>query len=108
MANENNLKESIYSQVAQRLNLQMISAFIREGEGVPVLDKRSFEARESHAYSEVETAIKELKLDENTADDILSKVVAYMTTVSDIYFSLGMKAGATLAIKLTDNFETDI
>ena len=108
MANENNPKESNYSQIAKRLNLQMISAFIREGEEIPILDKRTFEARESHAYNEVETVIKELKLDENTTDDILSKIIEYMTTVSDIYFSLGMKAGATLVIKLTDNFETDI
>jgi len=108
MATNNRSTDSAYSQMARRLNLQRISAFIRDGEDVPVLDKRSFEARENDAYGEVEAAIKELKLDEHTADDILSKVVAYMTTISDIYFALGMKAGATLVIKLTDNFETDI
>ena len=108
MATDKRSNDSTYSQIARRLNLQRISAFIRDGEDVPVLDKRSFYVRENDAYSEVETAIKELKLDEHTTDEILSKVVAYMTTISDIYFALGMKAGATLVIKLTDNFEADI
>lgn len=41
-------------------------------------------------------------------EQIIAQFDDYAWELQDIYFSLGMKAGATLQCKLTDNFETDI
>lgn len=108
MTKNNRCKESSYSEMEKRINLQMISAYIRDGGDTVKLDRRSFEARETDAYNAFETFIKNLKLDEHTTDEILSEALSYMTTISDVYFSLGMKTGSNLIIKLTDNFESDL
>ena len=48
------------------------------------------------------------KYGKKEADEIITHVNEYSFVVEEIYFSLGMKTGATLHCKLTDNFETDI
>ena len=45
---------------------------------------------------------------EEEAEQLMEHITAYVAVVEEIYFSLGMKAGATLHCKLSDNFETDI
>ena len=99
--------ESYYSAMQKRLNLQSISSFIRE-EGVKVkISKDSFERREKTAFSNLETWLTQT-YGEAQAETIIDYMLNYTCVIQEIYFNLGMKAGATLLCKLTDTFETDI
>ena len=67
----------------------------------------NFREREQNAYSVLERKIAELCGKENV-EKLYSVIMDYIMIENEIQFSLGMKAGATLLCKLTDNFETDI
>lgn len=98
--------ESYFSSLKRRLNLQMIGAFIRAGDTKTIVNNDSFEQRGSEAYSKLKKLIAE-KCGEET-DNIIDKINMYSSVIEEIYFNLGLKAGAILQCKLTDNFETDI
>lgn len=99
--------ESYYSAMKRRLNLQSLGAFIRE-EGVKTkISKDSFERREKTAFSNLETRLTQA-YGEAQAETIIGYMLDYTCVIQEIYFNLGMKAGATLLCKLTDTFETDI
>ncbi|WP_040195647.1 hypothetical protein [Candidatus Soleaferrea massiliensis] len=99
--------ESYLSAMTRRLNLQMIGSFIRDGSDKVSISYDSFNQREADAYSKLENRLTE-KYGKKEADEIITHVNEYSFVVEEIYFSLGMKTGATLHCKLTDNFETDI
>ena len=97
--------DSWYSAMQRRLNLQSIGGWIREG-GEAVADFYSFDERERRAHEKLEKEIAVLCGEETTAK-ILECVNVYCNTTDAIYFSLGMKAGATLQVNLLHNLETD-
>lgn len=99
--------DSYLSAIKRRLNLQMIGNYIRDDGEKTCLNNDSFHERENNAFSKLENLLIE-KYGENERSEIISQICAYAGVVQEIYFSLGMKAGAILQCKLTDNFETDI
>lgn len=90
----------------RRLNLQMISAYIRDGSHKEIVSNESFCRRESESFSKLEKLVVE-QCGEKT-DEVIDQINAYSSVIEEIYFNLGMKAGVILHGKLTDNFETDI
>jgi hypothetical protein len=89
----------------KQLNLQNIAEFIQTG-GDTDLDKHGFTERLEKAHRDLRKYIETTCGNEKT-DDILEKIILYSSIVQDIYFSVGMKAGAKIIIQLTNNFETD-
>lgn len=98
--------ESYFSIMQRRLNLQMISAYIRDGSHKEIVSNESFCQRESESFSKLEKLVVE-QCGEKT-DEVIDQINAYSSVIEEIYFNLGMKAGVILHGKLTDNFETDI
>ena len=90
----------------RRLNLQSIGAYVRDGSDKRV-DYTSFEERANRAYSRLQNDIAAMCGGESNGK-IMERINAYCNVVEEIYFSLGMKAGATLQVKLLDNYESDI
>ena len=100
-------KKSFYSAIEKRLNLQTIGAFLRTGNGDIDVYFNNFREREQNAFSVLERKIVELCGKDNM-EKIFDVIMDYKMITDEIQFSLGMKAGATLLCKLTDNFETDV
>ena len=98
--------ESHFSDMTQRLNLQKLGVYIRYGDSKRVLDNDNFAEREDKASSKLEKLIAE-KCGEDT-ETVMDQVYAYASVIEEIYFNLGLKAGAILQHKLTDHFETDL
>lgn len=100
-------KESYMPDMKRRINLQSIGAYIRD-EGVKtVISNDGFRQRKNEAYSKLVRFFTE-KYGKKEMFTIEPRPNEYASVVEEIYFNLGMKAGATLQCKLTDNFETDI
>ena len=99
--------DSYLSAMKRRLNVQMIGNYIRDNGEKTYLSNDSFREREDKAYSELEKLLKD-KYGETELSEIFTRLHVYTGVAEEIYFSLGMKAGAILQCKLTDNFETDI
>lgn len=99
--------ESYLSAMKRRLNLQTIGAYIRDGIDICTISKTSFDQREEDAFSKLENFLTE-KYNKDGTIEMISHLTTYMSVVQEVYFNLGMKAGATLQRQLTDNFETDI
>ena len=97
--------ENKWSQIEERLNLQSIGEFIRTGTYIEV-ERSSFNERLERAYKLLRDYIEE-NCGNAKADDIIEYINNYSGIREDISFSLGMKAGAQLAIQLTGNFEAD-
>lgn len=108
--NPNYLIDLFYSNfpasMRNTINLQNIGHIIR-GNTLRKVDTRNFSEREKHATSKLHKDIASL-CGEDIAEKIREMVNEYDCIMNTMYFSLGMKAGATLQVKLLDNFETDI
>ena len=98
--------DSYFSAMKRRLNLQMIGAYIRAGDTKLFVSNDSLEKRKKETTSRLERLIEEKCGEE--AENIIEEINAYSSVIEEIYFNLGMKAGAILQCKLTDNFETEI
>lgn len=99
--------DSAVSAIKRRINLQAIGTFLRDGSTKTTTCFDSFEKRESMAFSKLSKQIEQ-NFSNGDKEEILDLIEVYTEVVSEIYFNLGMKTGATLQIKLLDNFETDI
>jgi len=100
------LTHSYYSNMQSRINLQSVGAMIRDSSDAKV-NYSSFSQREERAYDTMKKHITTL-CDPETTEKILEIIAEYRCLTDSVSFSLGMKAGATLQVKLLDNFETDI
>lgn len=98
--------DSRWSQIEGRLNLQSMREFIQHGGDIPELDKHCFTDRSETAYKDLEKYIVGI-CGEGKADEIMEKIESYTGVCEDIYFALGIKAGAQIIIQLTSNFESD-
>jgi len=96
-----------FIHMKNRINLQTIGTCIRDDGSKTQISFANFEKRENIAFSKLEQQIIEICGTEKK-NEILDCIGKYSSTIEEIYFSLGMKAGATLQVKLLDNFETDI
>lgn len=100
-------QESFYSAIAKRLNLQSIGEYLFTGCDDLRVNYNNFREREANDFSALEKQIIEL-CGNDKKEKIIDSIMEYSEIAGEIKFSLGMKAGATLHCKLTDNFETDI
>lgn len=96
-----------FTRMKNRINLQTIGTFIRDDGSKTQISFDNFEKREDSAFSKLKQQVIEICGAEKK-DEILEYIWQYSSTVEEIYFSLGMKVGATLQVKLLDNFETDV
>lgn len=90
-----------------RINIQTIGSYIRTGGDLIQVSFSNFKERRNTAYSKLEQQIIEICGTEKK-NEILDCIGEYSSTVEEIYFNLGMKAGATLQVNLLNNFETDV
>ena len=90
-----------------RINLQTIGATIYEDSTPTQIDCSPFKERENRAYSEMEKALIEI-MGTDKAVKLIEQIMIYADTKFQIKFSQGMKAGATLQLKLINNFENDV
>ena len=97
---------SKWSQIEKRLNLQSIGEFIRNGGDVTEVDKRGFTERLEMADKNLYEYIDRI-CEREKAEDMSEQIAAYSNILKEIYFSIGMKAGAQIIIQLTGNFEAD-
>lgn len=78
-------KNSRFSQIIERLNLQAIGAHIKSGSDLRQVDQASFDERERVATQEVEETLCD-KLDQNTVAELLPVIEKYACTGYDINF----------------------
>ena len=104
---ENNKFKSTWSEIEKRLNLQRISEFIRHGGDIPEIDTRNFAERLTAADENLHEYLETICRKDNT-EDILENIAVYTNIHKDIYFVMGMKAGAQIITKLTGNIESDL
>ena len=100
-------QESKYMEMFQRMNLQAIGYFIKEGSMIQI-DEDSFTKRGVKAEEELEKNLEELDLSQDLKNRVFDIISDYVFSKEEIQFSLGMKAGARLALLLTDQSEYDI
>jgi len=93
-------------EMSMRINLQSIGYFIKEGSRLLQVDKTSFSEREHTVETELERTLQN-QLEEEMVNKILPTILSYTSKKEEIQFSLGMKAGAKLALLLTTDFEHD-
>jgi len=89
-----------------RINLQTLGAFIRNGDHRKKLDKDSFAQREQKAYDKLEHELKKYMNEEELAA-IENSLSHYSAVKEEIQFTLGMRAGAELILQLTSNQDYD-
>ena len=94
--------DNIWSQMEKRLNLQSISKFIKYGSVINETDSHSFIEREEIAYNNLMKYIEDT-CGKEISENIMENITAYSSVKEDIYFTLGMKAGARIVAQLTDN-----
>ncbi len=98
-------KDTVFSTIKKRLNLQTIAALIRDGSGDIMIQPESFQVRREQAYQRLKKRLESYGEERET---ILDAFLEYTGVIEEIYFNLGMKAGAALLRELTENFESDI
>ncbi len=98
-------KESAFSAMKKRVNLQTVAALIRDGSGDIIVQSGNFEARREEAFLHLQKALEPYG---RARETILEDFLEYTGVIEEIYFNLGMKAGAMLYRELTENFEGDI
>jgi len=102
----NKQDNDIYSKMSDRVSLQSLSAFIRNGAHCVKLDKRSFEEREKESYADIVDELNKY-LDEDDLEDVENKIKSYAAALESVQFSLGMKAGAKLMQQFIGNPASD-
>lgn len=97
--------ESYFSAMKRRINLQKISAYIRDGSNQTVVHNESFHQRECQAFEKLEKQVAGTC--GKGAGQMMDQILAYTSVIEEIYFTLGLKAGVILHGELTGSFETD-
>ena len=101
-----NLNNTLYEDIFNRINLQSIGYFIKEGSKSGKKSNTSFTQRNDIAEKELEKELQQL-LDEQTLKEAYSSIIKYAALKEEIQFSLGMKIGAKIALLLTNDSEYD-
>ena len=102
----NQIPASTWSEIEKRLNLQSIGEFIRHGGDVTEVDKRGFTERLAAAEKDLQKYLENICGKDKT-NGIVEKITVYTNLCKDVYFALGMKAGAQMILQLTGNLEAD-
>ena len=96
----------LYRNMQKRINVQSIGGHIR---GLPTddLEEESFQKREDQAL-DVLKEILDKHVPEGSHIAIIDGTMEYGNVMMDIYFSMGMKVGAKLMIKLMNDRDDDL
>ena len=107
---ENNIKpgrlQNRYTKMLEKLNLQSLGYYMKEGSNLRQADLTNFIEREQNADIELEHNLLS-KLPNEVAGSASEAIENYASIREEIQFSLGMKVGAKLALLLTNNTDTD-
>lgn len=91
-----------FYKMLQRVNLQSISDMIQMGDRRAELNAKSMEEREDEAVRHLKHRLKDLVPEKNqgNVEDI---AMEYANDCCEIYFTVGMKAGAKLMFQLLND-----
>lgn len=92
--------------MASRVNLQVLGECIRSGGGLLSISRKPPYERLQEANGKMSSGVKALA-GEDLAKKLDAVVSEYESTLIDVYFSLGMKAGARLNHILMGDFNRD-
>ena len=95
-----------YAQMKQRLHLQRLGLYIREGADCLTACNDSYEYREQQAERMLDRYLTD-RFGQAEKEQIEDRLLDYISVKEDIAFSLGMKSGATLLQALLGSFESD-
>lgn len=99
--------KDFFARMKARVNLQSLGAYIRDGGTRARFYDKSFCERVDEANVKLEETIKHLITDKAAADKVHDAISEYDSTIIDVYFSLGMKAGAQLDNLLMSSLDRD-
>lgn len=91
-----------FSKMLERVNLQSISDMIQMGTVKNELYENSLEEREDEAVRRLEERLEKL-VQGKVQRDITDTAMEYANDCCEIYFTVGMKAGAKLVFQLLND-----
>lgn len=91
-----------FHKMLERVNLQYISSFFQTGSVQIRLDSNSLEERENEAARLLNERMKKL-LPESCYRDAVDAAMEYANDCCELYFAVGMKAGAKLEFQLLND-----
>lgn len=91
-----------FHKMLQRVNLQYISSFFQTGSVQIRLDSDSLEERENEAARLLNERMKKL-LPESCYGEAVDAAMEYANDCCELYFMVGMKAGAKLEFQLLND-----
>ncbi len=99
-------EKSQYEEMLERINLQSIGYFVKEGSEALKIKRTDFQKREVSADTELRRKL-DLMFDEEMVERLLEIIADFTAVKEEIQFSLGMKVGAKLVLVLTGDLKTD-
>ena len=91
-----------FQRMLGRVNLQNVSTLFQTGCVQNELDSGSLEERENEAVRDMEERLKKL-VPESCYRSVADAVMEYANNCCEIYFTVGMKAGAKLEFELLND-----
>lgn len=94
-----------FYKMLERVNIQMIADMIQMGNPKTNLYKNNLEEREDEAVRQLKKRLEEI-LSEKELGRVTDIAMEYANDCCEIYFTIGMKAGAKLLFQLlSDNLK---
>lgn len=94
-------------RMKDRMNLQMLGSYIRDGSIRTRFDDKPYYKRIGEDSRKLEEIIDSLLRDPSFAGKMNDAISEYEDTIVDVYFSIGMKVGAQLNHLLMSDFDKD-
>lgn len=91
-----------FSKMLGRVNLQSISEMIQMGGGKTELYPGSLEEREDEAVRRLKERLEKI-VPEKDRRDVIDIAMEYANDCCEVYFTVGMKAGAKLEFQLLND-----
>lgn len=91
-----------FLKMLERVNLQNLSGFFQTGSVQIRLDSSSLEERENEAARRLSERMKKL-LPESCCGNAVDAAMEYANDCCELYFTVGMKAGAKLMFELLND-----
>lgn len=91
-----------FSKMLERVNLQSISDMIQMGGGKKELYQNSLEEREDEAVRRLKERLEKI-VPEKDRREVIDIAMEYANDCCEVYFTVGMKAGAKLEFQLLND-----
>ena len=91
-----------FKRMLARANLQDVSYMLQTGSVQNELDEKNLEEREDEAVRILEQRLKKCVSD-SSYNEVFDTALEYANDCCEIYFTVGMKAGAKLQLQLLNN-----